>query len=83
MRSLSRDIDESGPCPRTPDEKYFAVRGRPWRLADPGLAPRSHERLVRVLMMARRAGREAKFKSDPQAPKAARPDVDRAKRARL
>jgi hypothetical protein len=45
--------------PVTPDGRYFVVRGRLWRMADPRLAPDERERLVRDLMAARRAVRDA------------------------
>ncbi|HEV2558215.1 MAG TPA: hypothetical protein VGU45_06275 [Microvirga sp.] len=65
--------------PRTPDGRYFVVRGRLWRLSDPGLAPAERERLVRELMSARRAVRDAG--GDPDRLAAARARVDAAKRA--
>jgi hypothetical protein len=43
----------------TPDRRYFVVRGRLWRLSNPRLDPAMHERLVRELMSARRAVRDA------------------------
>src|SRR5580704_16357319 len=43
----------------TPDRRYFVVRGRLWRLSNPQLDPQIHERLVRDLMAARRAVRDA------------------------
>ncbi len=65
--------------PRTPDGRYFVVRGRLWRLSDPRLDPAERERLVRDLMTARRAVRDAK--GDPAATGGARAEVDKAKRA--
>jgi hypothetical protein len=65
--------------PRTPDERYFVVRGRLWRLSDPRLDPAERERLVRDLMTARRAVRDAK--GDAAATAGARAEVDKAKRA--
>ena len=65
--------------PRTPDGRYFVVRGRLWRLADPALAPEVHARLVHDLMAARRAVRLAK--GDAAATAEARARVDDAKRA--
>jgi hypothetical protein len=62
----------------TPDRRYFVVRGRLWRLSNPCLAPEIHERLVRELMVARRAVRDA---TDPQERIAARLMVDAAKKA--
>jgi len=40
--------------PRTPDGRYFVVKGRLWRMSNPGLAPEQRERLVKELMDARR-----------------------------
>lgn len=45
--------------PRTPDGRYFVVRGRLWRLSDPGLSDERRGELVDELMAARRAVREA------------------------
>jgi hypothetical protein len=62
----------------TPDRRYFVVRGRLWRLSNPFLDPKTHERLVRELMDARRI-----IKSSPSSEEriAARLVVDAAKRA--
>jgi hypothetical protein len=62
----------------TPDRRYFVVRGRLWRLSNPFLDPKDHEQLVRELMIARRAVRDA---ADPQERIAARLKADAAKRA--
>jgi hypothetical protein len=62
----------------TPDRRYFVVRGRLWRLSNPFLDPTDHEQLVRELMIARRAVRDAK---DPQERISARLKADAAKRA--
>lgn len=67
--------------PVTPDGRYFVVRGRLWRTADPGLAPDVRQALVDALMRARRAVGVAKKAGDPAAERAARADVDAAKRA--
>ena len=40
--------------PRTPDGRYFVVKGRLWRLSNPQLEPGLRERLVKELMDARR-----------------------------
>jgi hypothetical protein len=53
------------------------VRGRLWRAANPDLSDAERERLVRDLMAARRAVREAQ--SDDAARKVARAAVDAAK----
>lgn len=62
----------------TPDRRYMVIRGRLWRLSNPGLKPEEHERLVRELMSARRAVRDA---AEPRLRIAARQRVDAAKRA--
>ena len=62
----------------TPDRRYFVVRGRLWRLSNPFLDPKDHEQLVRDLMTARRAVRDA---HEPQTRIAARLKADAAKRA--
>lgn len=41
--------------PRTPDGRYFVVRGRLWRLADPALGTDRLAELTKTLMAARRA----------------------------
>ena len=63
---------------RTPDRRYMVIRGRLWRLSNPFLDPAEHERLVRELMTARRAVRQA---TDTNVRLAARQRVDAAKRA--
>ncbi len=65
--------------PRTPDGRYFVVKGRLWRLANPALPPELHDALVHALMAARRAVRDAK--NDREGVAAARARVDAAKRA--
>jgi hypothetical protein len=62
----------------TPDRRYFVVRGRLWRLTNPSLGPEAHERLVAVLMKARRDVREA---TDSRGRISARLSADAAKRA--
>lgn len=65
--------------PRTPDGRYFVVRGRLWRLSNPALDENERDRLVHELMDARRAVRDA---GDNEAARAAaRARVDAAKRA--
>jgi hypothetical protein len=54
------------------------VRGRLWRLSNPGLNPEIHAGLVQELMAARRAVRDA---SDSEERIAARVRVDAAKKA--
>ncbi len=65
--------------PRTPDGRYFVVRGRLWRLSNPALPPAERERLVQELMAAHSAVRKAMGNAD--ALRAARSSVDAAKRA--
>lgn len=69
----------AGEHPRTPDGRYFVVRGRLWRLSDPALAAEDRERWVGALMAARRdVGR---WKGDAGRQAEARARVDAAKRA--
>jgi hypothetical protein len=72
-------LSQSDSFPRTPDGRYFVVRGRLWRMSNPELAPDKREQLVRELMAARRAVRAAQ--GDPAALQAARTLVDEVKRA--
>ncbi len=65
--------------PVTPDGRYFVVRGRLWRCADPALAPDERARLTRELMRARRAVGVARRSDDAQALAAAGAAVDVAK----
>ena len=65
--------------PRTSDGRYFVVRGRLWRLSDPALDPERRDELVRELMAARRAVRDAR--DDDAARTDARAQIDAAKRA--
>lgn len=64
-------------CPRTPDDRYFVVRGRLWRTSNPQLPESERERLVRELMAARRAVRDAAGR--PAETASARAAVDAAK----
>ncbi|AVR94636.1 hypothetical protein [Pseudoduganella armeniaca] len=66
--------------PSTPDGRYFIVRGRLWRLANPALPPDERQRLVEQLMTARRQVGAAKKAGDAAAERAARAAVDVAKR---
>ena len=61
----------------TPDGRYFVVRGRLWRCSDPSLDPARRQELVKELMAARRAVRDARDDRDKLA--VARASVDRAK----
>lgn len=67
--------------PVTPDGRYFVVRGRLWRMADPSLSESDRDRLVKTLMTARREVGAARRSGDAGREAAARADVDRAKRA--
>ena len=63
----------------TPDRRYFVVRGRLWRRANPNLTDEQREALVRDLMTARRAVKAALKSGDAGALAAARKSVDAAK----
>ncbi|MBJ6121633.1 hypothetical protein JAO74_07495 [Sphingomonas sp. BT553] len=65
----------------TPDGRYFVVRGRLWRMADPSLSEVERQRLVDELMRARRAVGIAKRAETLLAERSARAAVDEAKRA--
>ena len=66
------------PYPDTPDGRYFVVRGRLWRKANPSLDPATRDELVARLMHARRALRG----NAPVERRArARAEVDAAKHA--
>jgi len=67
--------------PDTPDGRYFVVKGRLWRTSNPHLPPEERERLVKRLMDARREVGRAKKAGDADAERAARGQVDEAKRA--
>jgi hypothetical protein len=67
--------------PVTPDGRYFVVRGRLWRMADPGLDEEKRTDLVSRLMRARRAVRDAKRSADHEAEAAAHKAVEEVKRA--
>ena len=64
--------------PTTPDGRYFVVRARLWRKANPALAPERCEALVKQLMEARRGVRSGHSELEREA---ARRSVDEAKRA--
>jgi hypothetical protein len=66
--------------PVTPDGRYFVVRGRLWRLANPNLSPGARSALVSELMAARSAVRSAKLAGDAVAEATAHQAVDVAKR---
>ncbi len=67
--------------PVTPDGRYFVVRGRLWRCADPALDEPARTALTQELMSARRAKQQAMRRDDAVAREAARTRVDAAKRA--
>jgi hypothetical protein len=67
--------------PVTPDGRYFVVRGRLWRMANPDLEEGERSRLTGRLMTARRAVRDAKANDDPRVEAAAHRAVDEAKKA--
>ena len=64
---------------RTPDGRYIVVRGRLWRATDPHLPEERRAALVRDLMDARRAVRDALKAKDETAEKEARARVHAAK----
>jgi hypothetical protein len=74
-------MSASDKYPGTPDGRYFVVRGRLWRTSNPHLAPAERQAHVDALMRARRRVGLAKKAGDPAAERAARADVDAAKRA--
>jgi hypothetical protein len=63
----------------TPDGRYFVVRGRLWRRANPDLPSDQRENFVRELMNARRAVKEALRSGDATELALARKAVDAAK----
>ena len=65
----------------TPDGRYIVVRGRLWRATNPALAEPERQRLVQVLMDARRAVKVARAAADRDAEDAAHRAVDAAKQA--
>ena len=65
----------------TPDGRYFVVRGRLWRRANPDLPVDRREVLVRELMAARRAVEVALKSGKPEPLALARKAVDDAKTA--
>lgn len=65
--------------PVTPDGRYFVVRGRLWRCADPSLSAERRSMLVADLMRARRAVGTALRQGDAAALAGARAAVNDAK----
>jgi hypothetical protein len=78
MLERDRNSTQRADYTPTPDRRYFVVRGRLWRLSNPWLSPEIHARLVKELMAARRAVRDA---SDSGERIAARLKVDAVKEA--
>lgn len=64
---------------RTPDSRYFVVRGRLWRCSNPALSDGQRVTTVTELMAARRAVKDAKRANDAVALAKARLSVDAAK----
>jgi len=64
---------------RTPDGRYLVVRGRLWRASNPALPDAERQRLVALLMDARRAVAAARRSDDADALRVARVGVDVAK----
>ncbi len=67
--------------PVTPDGRYFVVRGRLWRCANPALDAQTRTSLTSELMSARRAKQAAMRLGDLAGREVARVRVDAAKRA--
>lgn len=67
--------------PVTPDGRYFVVRGRLWRMANPELDEAERAGLIRRLGATRRSVRDAKQTADLKAEVAAHKAVDEFKRA--
>ena len=72
--------DEKPKYPVNPDGRYFVVRGRFWRRADPSLTADARADLVKTLMAARRAVGAAKRNEDAEGIQQARALVDKVKR---
>ena len=67
--------------PVTPDGRYFVVKGKLWRLSNPDIGLRDKARLVKALMDARRAVKDAKKAGDREAELDAHKQGDEAKRS--
>lgn len=74
-------MPDSPTYPDTPDGRYFVVRGRLWRSSNPALPAQLRQELVDRLMRARRQVGVARRAGDAEAERAARAEVDAAKRA--
>ena len=66
--------------PVTPDGRYFIVRGKLWRMANPHLPAAKRSTLVGDLMKARAAVRSAKLAGNQAEEAAAHRAVDHVKR---
>ena len=66
--------------PVTPDGRYFVVRGKLWRMANPNLPTAKKTALVSELMKARSAVRSAKLRGSQAEEAAAHRAVDVVKR---
>ena len=73
-------LAKGGHYPVTPDGRYFVVRGRLWRRANPALDDATRTALTHELMSARRAKQTAMQRGDLAARAAALDRVDAAKR---
>lgn len=65
--------------PKTPDGRYFVVKGRLWRCTNPNLDEQTRQRHVKALMRARSQVKQAKQREDSDALLAARAQVNQAK----
>ena len=72
---------DAGHYPVTPDGRYFVVRGKLWRRANPKLTDAERKALVHELMAARRSVATAKRAADLKEESAAHVAVDRIKRS--
>jgi hypothetical protein len=67
--------------PVTPDGRYFVVRGRLWRMANPRLDEKVRAEFISQLMAARRAVRNAKLSVELNSEATAQKAVEEAKPA--
>ncbi len=65
--------------PRTPDGRYFVVKGRLWRCTNPELDEQSRQQHVSELMKARNQVKQAKKQNNSENLLAARAKVNQAK----
>ena len=70
-RKTPRDDDEDPPA-RTPDGRYFVVRGRLWRSTNPSLPENERQQLTRDLMRCRARIGRAKRMGDSRTMRMAR-----------